>query len=276
VLRYDDRGVGQSSGEFIETDLHDFASDGQAAVDFLLTRDDINPAQVGLLGHSEGGYYAQIIAANPDSNVAFVVLMAGPTVSGVDVLLAQNEDVFGQAGMTPAFIQRRKDFLMELFPLVVNRDFDAAGELTYEYSLEQWENLTEEARSVIGAEDAESYAQIQREAVLDQMSAEWWVSFIEYDPRVDLAAVNVPMLAVFGSLDIQVSPEANVAALETSLDESGNPDVTIITLEDANHLFQAAVTGSIEEYFELELDFTPDFLPTVGEWILEHVDIVVE
>lgn len=276
VLRYDDRGIGQSSGEWGETSLHEFASDGQAAVDYLLTRDDINPAQVGLLGHSEGGYYAAIIGAIPDSNVAFIILMAGPAVSGTDVLLVQNEDIFAQAGASPEDIQAQLDFLNALFPLLQARDYETIRELAYETALEQWDTLTEDERAATGAEDAESFAKTAADNMLAQVGNEPFASLIEYDPAADLAAIDVPLLAIYGGLDIQVSAEANVAALEGIVAGSGNADVTIITLEDANHLFQAAKTGAIEEYSELDFEFTADFLPTVSDWILDRVDVVAE
>ncbi|MCI0713408.1 MAG: alpha/beta hydrolase, partial [Chloroflexi bacterium] len=175
------------------------------------------------------------------------------------------------AGASAEDIQAQLDFLNALFPLLQARDYEAIRELGYETALEQWEQLTEEERTATGAEDAESFAQTAADNMLAQVGNEPFASLIEYDPTADLATIDVPILAIYGGLDLQVNAEANVAALETIV-----ADVTIITLEDANHLFQAAETGSIQEYSQLEFGFTAEFLPTVSDWILERVDVVAE
>src|SRR5262249_55548976 len=118
VLRYDDRGVGQSSGDYTSATIQDFAADGKAAVAYLRARPDINPAQVGVLGHSEGGLYAAMMGADPDSGVAFIVSVAGSAVSGRDLLLHQNELVLRGAGVSNQLIQSQVDFLKAVFPLL--------------------------------------------------------------------------------------------------------------------------------------------------------------
>lgn len=276
VLRYDDRGVGASDGEWAETSLHDFAADAQAAVDYLATRADINSEQIGLLGHSEGGMYAAIMGANPDSNVAFVILMAGPAIGGTDILIEQNKDIFTQAGASPEELQAQIDLLQNIFPLLASRDYDAVYDVVYETALAQWEAATPLEQTLSGFEDGAEFAQSSAETMMAQVANEPFASLMEYDPTTDLLATEIPILAIFGRLDIQVNAEVNVAAFEAILAESGNPDATIITLEDANHLFQAAQTGSLDEYSTLEPNFTPDFLPTVSNWILARVDVSAE
>lgn len=276
VLRYDDRGVGQSTGEWSETSLSEFATDGQAAVDYLRTREDINPDQVGLLGHSEGGMYAAMIGANSESNVAFIILMAGPTTGGTDVLIEQNIDILTLAGADEAAIQLQLDFLESIFPYLADRDYEGLREFLVELGTAEWEALTEEERAQLGTDDFETYLETAVNNAMAQFANEPFASLMDYDPTADIGQIDVPVLAIFGGLDIQVNAETHTAALEAIVAENNLQDVTIITLDDANHLFQAAETGSVEEYSLLATEFTPEFLPTISEWLLPRIDIKTE
>ncbi|MCC7209275.1 MAG: alpha/beta fold hydrolase [Anaerolineae bacterium] len=274
VLRYDDRGTGKSTGEYASATVQELASDGQAAVDYLKTRADINPDQIGVMGHSEGGLYAALMGANPESGVAFIVSMAGPAVNGKDVLLVQNEMVLKASGASDELIQNQLDFLNRVYPLVEARDWQAVEQAVRESALSQWELLTDAERAQSGADSAEALADQAAAQFRDIYSTDWFASFLEYDPAVDWARTTVPVLGVFGGKDVQVDPEQNAPALRAALEAAGNADVEIVVIEDANHLFQKADTGGVDEYMALPAEFTPEFLPTVSDWILEHVTVV--
>ncbi|MBC7809500.1 MAG: alpha/beta fold hydrolase, partial [Burkholderiales bacterium] len=272
VLRYDDRGVGESTGDYAATSIYDFASDGLAAVDYLRAREDIDPAQVGVLGHSEGGIYAAQIGANPDSGVAFIISVAGTAVPGEELLLHQSELILRSTGASQELIDSQRDFLIEAFPLIAARDWEAVEQLTHDALLEQWEFMTDEQHEQLGS-DAEAFAESTTATLRQSITAEWYPTVIEYNPAPDWAQTTVPVLGIFGGKDVQVDDQQNAEPLAEALEQAGNEDFEIIVLPDANHLFQAAETGGLEEYAMLGPEFTPDFLPTISDWLLAHVDI---
>jgi len=272
VLRYDDRGVGQSTGDYAATSIYEFAADGLAAVDYLRSREDIDPEQVGVLGHSEGGIYAAQIGANPDSGVAFIISMAGTAVLGEDILLRQNELILQANGTSQAMIESQLEFLNASFPLVAERDWDAMEQLVRDTIHEQWDLMSDEQRAAVGG-DVEAYADQVTASAIANISAEWYPTMLEYNPADDWAQTTVPVLGIFGGKDVQVDDQQNAEPLAEALEQAGNEDFEIIVLPDANHLFQSANTGGTDEYFQLGPEFTPDFLPTITDWLLAHVDV---
>jgi pimeloyl-ACP methyl ester carboxylesterase len=270
VLRYDDRGVGKSTGEYAKADLDDFASDASAAIDYLLTRDDIDHDQIGLLGHSEGGIIAaKLGATNP--HLAFIVAMAGTAVKGTDLLLVQNRDIVLANGGTQEMADLTTDYITKMMVAVQDNDLETFKTLTHDFTLSQLKLLPEAQQSAIG--DPETYAN----KVVDQQVAgyfnDWFRSLLAYDPSVDWAKTTIPVLAVFGGKDVQVDAKQNAPAMEAALKASGNTDYKIVTIPTANHLFQDAKTGGTAEYATLPNAFVADFLPTIGDWILDHVTL---
>lgn len=273
VLRYDDRGVGQSGGDYNATSIYDFAADGEAAIAYLKTRDDINPDQVGVMGHSEGGVYASLIGANPDSGTAFIISMAGTAVDGKELLLRQNELLMQSGAATDEQIQAQIDFLNSIFAPIAERDWDAVAERVRQQVTAQWDMLTEAEQTATGAPDVETFAQRETDSFLQGYANESFATFLEYNPGDGWAQTTVPVLGIFGSLDLQVDAEQNAGPMEAALSEADNTDFTVVTIEGANHLFQAAETGSIAEYVNLPKEFTAEFLPTVTDWLLARVDV---
>ncbi|MEO1166603.1 MAG: alpha/beta fold hydrolase, partial [Chloroflexota bacterium] len=275
VLRYDDRGVAASGGVFEEASIYDFASDAAAAIAYLESRADINPNQTGVLGHSEGGVYAAILGADPDSSVDFIVTMAGPGVNGSDTLREQSRLLFEAEGASKALIASQLAFLDDVIPLMIAEDYEAASERTRDVALEQLEIAREAGDPAVAQiRDDDTYAQTIVDSFMTSYANASFSSLMAYDPRPDFVKTAVPILAIFGELDLQVPPALNTAALEATFADSDNDDVTIVTIPTANHLFQAANTGTATEYTRLKRTFTEAFLPTLGDWILERVNVV--
>jgi hypothetical protein len=268
ALRYDDRGVGESTGTFSTAMVSDFASDAEAAIDFLLTREEIDPTQIGVLGHSEGGLVAAMLGARND-DLDFIISLAGPGVNGRDVLLLQNQRILEAEGATQEQIDAQLAFVRELTTML--DDPDATDALVYEHTLAQLEALPEEERAALG--DLEQHARIVADQAAQQFGAGWFTSFLDYDPAPDWAQTTVPILAIFGGKDVQVDAEQNTPALEATLEQAGNDDVEIVVLPNANHLFQEAETGSLSEYATLPTEFTPDLVPTIEEWLRDHLEL---
>lgn len=272
VLRYDDRGVAESTGDYAAATLQDLASDGKAAVAYLRSRADINPDEVGVLGHSEGGAYSAMLGADPDSGIAFIISMAGTAVNGLDLLKVQNQRIIEASGLGQDAIDAQLAFLDAAYPLAVARDWDAVAALAYEQAITSWETLTAEEQAALGG-NADAFAAQSVEQFTAGYANEWFATMLTYDPAVDWAQTTVPVLGIFGALDVQVDAEQNATALEAALTEAGNTDFEIVTLPDANHVFQSAITGNIDEYGILDPVFTEAFLPTISEWLLPRVTV---
>lgn len=271
VLRYDDRGVGGSTGEVESATSADFAEDTESALNFLREREEIDPAQIGILGHSEGGMIATMLAArNPD--VAFIILMAGPGLTGYDVVLAQAVMLAEDSGASAEELERVRAQQTQVLDTVRNDEgWDELEDLIDEIIAEQIAQLPDAQKAQLG--DLDAYA---ANVVAQQMAAlqsPWYRFFIAYDPAEDLAQIRVPVLAIFGGLDLQVPAEANAEAISAALETAGNADVTIEIIPNANHLFQAAESGGVDEYSRLAPEFVPGFLETISEWLLARVKI---
>ncbi|MBZ0295553.1 MAG: alpha/beta fold hydrolase [Anaerolineae bacterium] len=267
VLRYDDRGVARSTGDFSAATSADFATDAEAAVNYLAGRDDINSDQIGILGHSEGGAIAPVVANNAD--VAFIVSLSGSVVNGRDVLIEQNRRIYQSMGYDEATIDdliAKLEVMLDAFsadPL----DEDAARQAMLDLAVAQLEALPEENKA--GIDDIEATAAALTDQQMGTYTSPWFQYFLTFDPTEAWAQVDVPVLAFFGELDTQVDADQNIPALEQAL--AGNENLTIKVFPTANHLYQDAVTGSPNEYASLEQAFVPDLLPTIADWILEQV-----
>jgi uncharacterized protein len=264
VLRYDDRGVGASTGVFETATSADFATDAQAAFDYLQSREDIDSSKIGLLGHSEGGLIAPMVAAD-NEDVAFVISLAGPGVVGEDLIMLQIERVMQAQGVPEAAIETKVAEEGRMLDLIVSQNWDALEAEMRDTLPEQLAALPEAQRESLGNLDAI----IQRSMTQYQ---HWFYFFLTHDPAEDWSQVRVPVLALYGDLDTQVDVDQNAPALQAALAAAGNEDVTVVSFPTANHLFQDAVTGSPDEYGTLEQTFLPDLLPTVMDWTKAHVE----
>lgn len=266
VLRVDDRGVGESTGDFSQATSKDFASDVQAGIEYLKKREEINPSQIGLIGHSEGGLIAPMVAVqSPD--VAFIVLMAGPGLPGEDILYMQNELISRVAGMSEEKIDRNHYYNEKLYSLIKAEENEEilikkATSIFYEYFTE----LTQEERNQIG--DRDEYVDVQ----LQNMLSPWFKFFLTYDPRPTLSKVSCPVLAIIGSKDLQVPPKKNLKAIEEALIAGDNKNYLIKELPDLNHVFQTAETGSPDEYARIEETISLVALELTRDWILEQTN----
>ncbi|RPI13176.1 MAG: alpha/beta hydrolase [Ignavibacteriae bacterium] len=270
VLRYDDRGIGGSKGKSVnESTTQEFAEDVVQAVKYLQTREDINSDQIGLCGHSEGGIIAPL-AATMNNDIAFIVLIAGTSVKGMDIIREQTIMIMKANNAS----QEDIDMQLNLYDKLYNAIKTDTG----------WDELKEEIRKAIlkdmkgetdsaKAKNEEMSAQIA-EMQIQGMRAPWFKFFADYDPYPALTKVKCPVLALFGEFDLQVLPAQNKEPMEEALGKSGTKDYKIIVIPTANHLFQSATTGSPEEYGSLPKEFVPGFLDSMTGWILERVTIV--
>jgi len=264
VLRMDDRGVGGSTGDVANATSEDFAGDIAAAVAMLKGRPDINPKQIGLLGHSEGGIIAPMVA-DRNSDVAFVILMAGPGVNGGQIVVQQLADLMKAQGQPQAAIDEAVAQQKQVVQAVVTGEgWDAVKAFLRPKVQTQIAALSAEQRTALGDEQAAVDKAVQ--AQLDAVNSPWYKFFITYDPAPALSKAKIPVLALFGGKDVQVSAALNEPAVKAALAQGGNTQVTTKVYPDANHLFQPATTGGIDEYAKLKT-FVPGFLDDLVKWI---------
>jgi fermentation-respiration switch protein FrsA (DUF1100 family) len=263
VLRYDDRGVGNSTGNFSSATSEDFMHDALSAVEFLKTRKEINPKQIGLIGHSEGGIIAPIAAVN-SNDVAFIVLMAGTGLRGDKILLLQTELIYRVNGSTEDDIKEALSSSEKIYNIILNESDSAAADLKMRALLEAvFNDLSDEEKSQVGSKD--NYIDMS----IKTMLSPWFRYFVKYDPYSTLTKVKCPVLAINGEKDLQVPPKENLAAIEKALKEGGNQNYKVLELTGLNHLFQTAETGSPMEYGKIEETFSPVALKTISDWIGE-------
>ena len=249
VLRYDKRGVGESSGDYPKATTQDFADDAQAAVRYLATRPDIDRRRIGLIGHSEGGLIVPIVAAR-DPSVSFIVLMAGPGVNGTDLYVEQARRVLQAMGATPEAVAKAASQRAALIRVIeATRD---PADLS--------------ARIATLADQAMPPATLK--TLVDTYNTDWFRAFFAYDPQPTLRKVRCPVLALNGDKDVQVSSSQNLPAIRAAL--AANHDVEIDELPNLNHLFQTAKTGAIGEYGQIEETMAPAALDIITRWIVRH------
>lgn len=265
VLRYDDRGTAESTGDFAAATTEDLARDASAAVEFLTRHDRVNPDEIGLVGHSEGGLIAPMVVGLRD-DVAFVVLLAAPGVGGAKIIETQTEAMLRAAGTDEAVIAAALAINRAVLNHVRHGDPESD-------SSEELESAIERAIEAVPESDRAEVAATARLGVRNALarSRRAWVRFfLDYDPRPALRNIRCPVLAVTGSKDLQVLPDLNLPEIEKALIEGGNDDFEVIELDGLNHLFQQSDTGSISEYATIQETFNPVALATIGNWIIDH------
>ena len=265
VLRFDDRGFGESEGNYSLATTMDFAEDVRAAVNFLKTRNEIDNQRIGLIGHSEGGMIASIIASTND-DIAFIVLMAAPGVPGDSILYLQTELIYKAEGQNTEKIQQILKVLREVYSILKSDEDDTSLKEKLKIKFQElFDQLTEEEKKQYG--DPETYMEMEIRMVMSP----WFRYFLKFNPIEYLEKIKCPVLAINGEKDLQVSPNENLSAIENVLKRSGNKRYLIKQLPGLNHLFQASQYGTISEYGVIEETISPVALETITNWLKEII-----
>jgi hypothetical protein len=261
VLRYDDRGIGESTGEFTEATSEDFADDALAAVEFLKVRKDIN--KIGVAGHSEGGLIAPMVAIQSD-DVDFIVLIAGTGIRGDSILMLQTELIMRASGIEEKLIKRDLNFFRKGYnELLSDKDDEQLKQALIAIINEAYESLSDAEKLEVGNKE------MMVESQLGMLLSPWFRYFVQYDPYPTLTKVKCPVLAINGEKDLQVPPKENLSAIEKALKEGGNKNYKIVEMPGLNHLFQKSETGTPTEYGKIEETFSPDAMKVISDWILK-------
>ncbi|MFO1066072.1 MAG: alpha/beta fold hydrolase [Pirellulales bacterium] len=277
VLRYDDRGVGGSTGDFAKATTADFAADAAAAVEFLRRHARIDPSQVGIIGHSEGGIVAPMVAvAKPE--IAWIVLMAGTGVNGEQIIYSQGKLIAKTEGADEDALVRQRLLQETIFEAVKNSQSLTGVESLVEPTtarflerLKEVDQVSGKSKSVEDEATFKGLVSMQVKANLIAMNSPWFRYFAEHEPQPVLEKVHCPVLALNGSKDVQVDPKLNLVKIEAALKSGGNKDFKITELPGLNHLFQTSATGAVSQYESIEETISDVALQTMGDWIMVHI-----
>jgi uncharacterized protein len=261
VLRYDDRGVAKSKGDFGKATSEDFASDVLSAVAYLKTRKEINPKKIGLIGHSEGGMIAPMCATK-SSDISFIVLMAGPGVTGEEIIYEQGGLLMLAEGSTPDEAARNRKLQEKMIAVLKSEKDEAAAEKKLrEVMIAHIREMSEAQKKKADENPGALVSQIK------SMNNPWFRFFVTYDPRTALRQIKIPVLAINGELDLQVSSKQNLPEIAKALKAAGNKKFQTVELPKLNHLFQSTKTGAFSEYGKIEETISPAALTVMSNWV---------
>jgi pimeloyl-ACP methyl ester carboxylesterase len=266
VLRYDDRGYGESKGNAANATSLSFADDAAAAVTYLLGRPEINPKKIGLAGHSEGGIIAPIVASK-NKNIAFIISLAGPGVSGYDILSKQTRDVLTASGSSEKEVEDAWAANSSLFKIIMAQpDQRKAAKEAME-----WFSKDLDTKGLKPDERKDKTAAFAQG--IGQVNNAWMRYFLSTDPAVFWKEVKCPVLALNGDKDLQVNYEQNLPVIKAAVNSGGNKMVKTVIMPGHNHLFQHCTTGSPAEYITIEETFSPEALDIITKWIKKTMKI---
>lgn len=266
VLRTDDRGAGASTGSVLQSDLWDIADDVRAGIDYLRSLPEIDAARIGLLGHSEGGYVAPIVAAS-DERVAFVLLLGAPAVGGRELMLAQRAALTRGSGAPPEHVRLDSMMLAEIFAVLAERPSDDRIAADVDSALDAWllRQRGEERSYVSSQLDARTAAADSQSVNL--WKSKWFKGLFHYDPGIYLQRMKVPVFALIGELDLQVPAAQSVERFRTLYRGTRQRLLSLYTPSGINHMLQPASTGRMEEYMAIDVTIAPEVLQLMEEWL---------
>lgn len=264
VFRFDDRGIGESGGDPTNSTSRDFAGDVSAAIKFLRNNKGIKSNGIGLVGHSEGGIIAGMVAAQ-DTGLAFVIALAGPSIPGDIILQEQTRLILRKEGVAENAIEKTLKATIKIHKLIKKQDNDKVlvEKIKKEYK-KLLKKLSEEDQKKLGLSENTLNLSVQ------QIANPWFKFFIKYNPADDYSKITCPFLAINGSEDIQVPAEINMNGYKTIFAKSAKTDYELKTFPGLNHLFQKCLTCDIMEYGLLEETFNKEVMEYLSNWILKH------
>jgi len=260
-LRYDDRGVGGSGGGGPSDTSLDFADDAEAALETLAARPEIAQGKTGIAGHSEGGLIAPIVASR-NAKAAFLVLLAGPGLRGQELLLKQGELIARASGASDEDIADAASINAVLYSIAAGSAEGPAAVAALKEAYLAW--MSSNARM---GEEEKAAARKSVDEIVAPLASPWFRTFLSTDPALYLAKVGVPVLALNGSMDLQVPAAEDLAAIERAIGPRADQRNRYVELPGLNHLFQTTATGLPEEYGKLTETISPAALDLIGDWI---------
>jgi fermentation-respiration switch protein FrsA (DUF1100 family) len=246
VLRFDDRGVGESGGDYATATSRDFANDASAALQFMHSHVRVSNSKIGYVGHSEGSLIGAIAMTNKAAVKAdFFISLAGPGTSGGHILIDQSYLIQKARGIPSEQLEKSDHLQRQIIAAIENKA-----------PVEQLEQLL--------AQSGMSTAQIR--AQVSQLSSPWMTYFINTDPKVFLRQIKVPVLAINGGKDLQVPARQNIEGFIQSIDKDL---LSYKIYPNLNHLLQPAVTGLPSEYASIQTTLSAQVIKDIQDWLVQ-------
>lgn len=271
VLRMDDREMGKSTGDFMKSTTFDFVKDIEAGIDYLKGRQEVDILNIGLLGHSEGGLIAPILASKRD-DIKFIVLMAAPGLKFTEIMEQQNVNVLVSQGISQKIIEDMKPMLRDLVNTIITAPDTSIARINSIKIFNAWQE--NQSRTVVknttGVTDEASMNNYIKKMVFN-LNVPWNATIMKIDPSIYLGALKCSVLAINGEKDIQVDAKTNLVAIEKYLKKSSSKDIEVKSFKGLNHLFQHCKKCTFEEYLDIEETIAPEVLEFIGNWISERV-----
>ena len=262
VLRVDKRGIGKTTGTFRGSGMEEFASDALAGVEYLKSRPEVDAKRIGLVGHSEGGSVAPMVAVQTQ-DVSYIVLLAAQGISFYDILVMQDGTEAKAAGKTDEEVELIRGFSRRFYTIVLqSKD---ASEIERETKA-LYDTLTDAEKKALGWPNLGGTLSLSWALHPESPEA------LKFDVRPFLRKVRCPVLALNGGKDSQVPPKENLGGIERELKAGGNRDYTLRELPGLNHLFQTCSTGAFSEYVKIEETMSPLALQAVSDWIVAETN----
>jgi len=258
VLRFDDRGVGKSQGNFQKAIIEDFTSDVECAIAYLKKRKEIDSNKIGLVGHSEGGIIAPSVAAKT-SDVNFMILLAAPGIPGYELMLLQKARIESQMGLPAAAVEEGQALLRGAYDIILSSKSEDSG-------------LENKLNTYFKTTQVSALLESQSSSIVNQLVNPWFIGLLKQNPAQTLEQIRCPVLALNGGKDLQVPAMENLAGIKNALVKGGNKNVTVKEFPALNHLFQECKTCSVSEYRDIEETFSPMVLEEMVKWIILQTD----
>ncbi len=266
VLRVDDRGMGKTKGDFMNATSADFANDVEAGIEYLKTRKDIDKNKIGLIGHSEGGMIAPIVASRR-TDVNFIILLAGPGIRISELMALQNNAVLESVGISPEVTKQFKPLYKDIVMTIATTKDTSAAYASVLKKVKKWVSKKDSAvlspLGFTGQNEISGYAH----SMVKSISAPWYRYFIQFDPTPYVKKLSCSVLALNGSRDIQVTAPQNPDGLKAALKKSKAKNVSVEVIPGLNHLFQHCKDCTVNEYGSLEETFAPEALQRMAGWL---------
>lgn len=250
VLRYDDRGYAQSGGDPSNATTFDLANDAAAALDWLKEQPYVDPSELFVLGHSEGGIIAPILASQRN-DLAGIISLAGPGIPGKEISTYQSQAMATAMGLPPEVLDQVISLNKQLLDLATDSSVDEE---------QRKANVTQLLLD-------NGMPQDQIDAQIASIFLPWQQTFLMLDPAVYLRQVAIPALILNGDKDFQVPATLSIPAIEQAFAEGKKPDYTVIIYPNLNHLFQPCITGMLDEYYQIETTIEPQVLVDIVQWL---------
>jgi uncharacterized protein len=283
-LRFDDRGVGQSGGDYKTASTEDFKEDVESAINYLQTRPTVDKNAIGLIGHNEGAIIAQLTAASRTKEIKFIVLLNGAGIPCDKLQLMGNELLGKASGLDDKTLKKNFNLNRGAYDIVMKNN--APEKLRSKLTAYMTQSLADTSKKVLtladGKVDSVAVKRAKADSIqlahyvdnqVNELASPWMQHFLKYDPAKTLEKIKCKVLVYNGEKDLQVPGKQNIEAIVAALQKGGNTAYDTKLYPSTNHLLQNCKTGSPAEYEKIEQTISPQMLTEMTKWLVETNDV---